>query len=150
MSGHLAGTCRRRRCGRIWHRWRSCSSWRIQPRSAPPHMLPTRTRVTRVSFPSVLGTTGPARARWRQTLTELALRSSPAGGAGALAAHTVTPAAVAVTHVYAVLSEASQRAGLTAAGAREAWQTLTSANEGHEKGEWVGVEEGIHRVVKVT
>ena len=93
-------------------------------------MLPTRTRVTRGSFPSVLGTTGPARARRRQTLTELALWSSPAGGTGALAAHTVTPAAVAVTHVYAVLSEASQRAGLTAAGACEARQTLAPAGKG--------------------
>lgn len=87
-------------------------------------MLPTRTRVTRESFPTVLGITTPARAGRRQTLTELALGSSPARGAGALAAHTVTPAAVAVTHVHAVLSVASQGAGLAAAGAREARQTL--------------------------
>ena len=95
-------------------------------------MLPIRTRVTQESFPSVLGTTSPHRAERRQTLTELALRSSPAGGASAFAAHTITPTTVAITHVYAVLSEASKRAGLTAAGACEAGHTLTPAKKDKE------------------
>lgn len=129
-SHHLADTCKRRICDRTLHRWHSCSSWHTLPRRVQPRMLPTRTRhVTRESFPIVLGSTAPVTAGRTQTLTELALGSTPSGVTSAFARHTITTAAVAVTHVHAVLSVASQWAGLAAAWACEAWQALASANK---------------------